>query len=72
MIWNLFRIADENRLTVIIIIISRIYHNIIRGFLGMLSGSPQGPPQNGGRRLRLSLDVWRPATERRSSRSYFC
>ena len=28
-------------LTVIIIIIPRIYHNIIRGFLGALSGSPQ-------------------------------
>ena len=33
--------TDENRLSVIIIIISRIYHNMVRGFLGTLSGSPQ-------------------------------
>ena len=39
----LFLITHENRLAVTIIIISCIYHNIIGGFLGTLSGSPQFP-----------------------------
>ena len=41
----LFRIADENRLAVTIIIISRIYHNIIRGFLVHFAGLHRGPPR---------------------------